>query len=724
MPSHGPCFVVNADPEIPIPRWGAVIAIVVRSYAASRLASVAQYLTHDARHLAVETHDGSSLADALAQFDEIAGGRGDGLAFTQLALSLASEERGTADAMFAAGRALLDAMGMQNRPTIAVLHGAPAPHLHVHLIVPLADRLTGELHPLPRLSLDAWEAAQVVAPRFGWEPPRRDDRERRRESRAARSLGVWHGERSLHAWLGEVAGPRILPRIDAAKSWAEVAAALAEFGLRYARTERGAVIEDHSSEPPRRVAASALAFRASANALEKRLGRTPSVPVPGDARANPLAYANDTEGRTLPVGTPADRRAFAAAHATWRAVWLPVREQHLAAQREAAAARKAALMDGIHKMRALRDEVAENRREWLEANRFVREYRRLADEELRDRGKAERAAIYALPFAQRPPSRLLEWLRARGGATGEVPTLSGPIAGTARDRGTVEAGITPYRSQAGLEGDTEWWTERRRVAIDRGAEIVVCDPAALGVALAVGSRRWPRIRVAGDQPFRDEARAAAEAAGLQLDFAERAEVDGVPMPDVPEHADVRTAAAIAQHLGLRELVLDGEPFRPDRAEQQPPPRPGTRSTVAFASSEVVVLSANEATLRTMERAGFVAALETWEAAVFVFDRQTTAEERTAITDALIRTYAVERREALPIVGAIRYHAPGMCEGFRRLLAGMRPPPRKVSFTERVQVIQRFLDGLAPQPDGPAIVAPRPAPAPVATHERKRGSRRR
>ena len=264
-------------------------------------------------------------------------------------------------------------------------------------------------------------------------------------------------------------------------------------------------------------------------------------------------------------------------------------------------------------------------------------------------------SLRALPFAQRPPSRLLEWLRARDGTESAVPTLSGPIGDTSRDRTAAEAEVVPYRCLRGLEGDTEWWSDRRRVAIDRGAEIVVCDPAALGVALGVASRRWSRIRVDGDQPFRDAARAAAEAANLYVDFVERVELSTLTLQDVPEHAGVRAAAAIAQHLGLRELLLDGERFRPERAERQPSPRPGTRSTLAFDSPEVVALAASEATLRTMERADFVGALEADGVAVFVFDRQTTAEERAALTDALIQTYCVERRETLHIDGPIRYH---------------------------------------------------------------------
>ena len=41
---------------------------------------------------------------------------------------------------------------------------------------------------------------------------------------------------------------------------------------------------------------------------------------------------------------------------------------------------------------------------------------------------------------------------------------------------------------------------------------------------------------------------------------------------------------------------------------------------------------------------------------------------------------------------------------------MRPQPQPMSFTERVQQIQRFLDEFIPRPDEPTIVAPRPAPA--------------
>jgi hypothetical protein len=93
------------------------------------------------------------------------------LVFTQLPLSLSTQERGTPATM-----------------------SRPVAHLHLHLAIPLVDAVTGEVDPLARMPRDAWEASRAVAPWYGWEPPNVDNRERRREPRGAHSLGVWHGE--------------------------------------------------------------------------------------------------------------------------------------------------------------------------------------------------------------------------------------------------------------------------------------------------------------------------------------------------------------------------------------------------------------------------------------------------------------------------------------------------------------------------------------------------
>jgi hypothetical protein len=93
---------VNADWKTPYPRGGPWFCLgfgpspnpvrktsrtQVRRFAAkmpdgSRLQDVAQYVTHESRHLAAETHDGSSLPEALRQMAELVDKPGGDLAFT------------------------------------------------------------------------------------------------------------------------------------------------------------------------------------------------------------------------------------------------------------------------------------------------------------------------------------------------------------------------------------------------------------------------------------------------------------------------------------------------------------------------------------------------------------------------------------------------------------------------------------------------------------------
>ena len=111
-----------------------MIAVVVRTYAQSRLGGLVQYLTHGARHLAAETHDGSPFGEkTLDVMSEPNAHTRGGLVLTQLAISLAKHERGTSDSMFDAGRDFITEMQLANRPWIAVLHGPPDDaHLHLH----------------------------------------------------------------------------------------------------------------------------------------------------------------------------------------------------------------------------------------------------------------------------------------------------------------------------------------------------------------------------------------------------------------------------------------------------------------------------------------------------------------------------------------------------------------------------------------------------------------
>jgi hypothetical protein len=699
-----------------------VISVVVRTYTQSRLGGLAQYLMHGARHLAAETHDGSPFGETLEVMSEPNAHKRDGLLLTQMAISLAEHERGTPDIMFDAGRDFIAELRLADRPWIAVLHGPPDDaHLHLHLVIRLDDRATGEVQPLARLPRAAFDAATAIAGRYGWDVPKRDNHERRREPRAARSVGVWHGERSLHSWVGEIAGPRILPQIDAARSWAEVGAALADYGLRYERTERGAVLADYSRNPSRKVPASALAFRASANALEQRFGQTPTFPIPEDAERNPRAFANDSVGRSTGVGTAAEHRAFVAEHATWTAVWLPVREEQLDAQRALESSRKASLKEEVLKMRGLRDELAENRAEWLVANSFIREYRSDAGAQLKAQARAERQALAELPFARRPPSRLLEWLRDRNGTASETRLLHAPAAAASN------APLAPdgFRLVNGLTGEAEWWNAHRRVAIDRGNEIVVCDTTCLPIAVASADARWRSVRVGGDQGFRDEALAAATTLGVAVDFDRRAEERPALqiMPDVSGHIGTRRAMAIARHLGVREISLDGKRMRAEVADRRPEPREATVTMLELSQADAVAMNAPAARVTQMENAGYVPAVTVGETAIFALDRSVTSAERGEITRAMLESYGGELQRRFSLEGAIRYGPQGMCDGFRRLLTSLRPHPRPASFAERVQSIQSFLDGFVPAEREPVVVAT-PTPQPKQTQTRKRGSRSR
>ena len=589
------------------------------------------------------------------------------------------------------------------------------------LVVRLDDRATGEVQPLGRLPRAAFDAATAIAGRYGWNAPRRDDHERRREPRAARSLGVWHGERSLHSWVGEIAGPLILPRIDAAQSWADVGAALADYGLRYERTAwRGAVLADCSRTPPRKVPASALAFRASKNALEQRFGPTPAFPIPDDAQRNPRAFSNDAEGRSTGIATAAEQRAFVAEHATWTAVWLPVRDERLAAQRAVESSRKASLIEQVIKMRAVRDELAASRAEWLVANSFIRNYKGDAGAQLKAQASAERAALAELPFARRPPSRLLEWLRDRNGTVTETRLLHAPAA-TPTNAPAAPDGL---RLATGLTGEAEWWTARRRVAIDRGNEIVVCDPTCLPPALKAAAARWPGVRVAGDQLFRDAALAAAATSGTAIDFDPRAE--GRPalpvMPHISGHVGTRRAMAIARHIGAREIALDGKRIIANVADRRPE-QPARATTLEISQADAVVVSSSNGRVTQMENAGFVPAVRVGETAIFALDRSVTSAERAAITRALLESCGGEVQRRFSLEGAIRYGPPGMCAGFERLLTSLRPRPQPVSFAERVRSIQNFFDAFVPEQSEPVVVAT-PVPQPKQAQTRKRGSRSR
>jgi hypothetical protein len=404
-------------------------------------------------------------------------------------------------------------------------------------------------------------------------------------------------------------------------------------------------------------------------------------------------------------------------------VWLPVRLEQLDAQRSREASRRAVLDEEVRKMRELRDTLAQTRAQSFVVNQFIRDYRSEAAAELRDRARAERRALAALPYARRPPSRLLEWLRSRKSSESEARTLRAP-AGTAPVPPNAPQG---FRLERGLRGEMEWWTDRRRVAIDRGREIVVCDPGCLPAAVDSANNRWRAIRIAGDQAFRDAALAAATAAGILVDFDARKDERAreIPvMPEVSAHVGTRRAVAIANHLGVREISLDGKHLRTEVVDRRSLPRDGAPSVLELSAADALVMTVAPAMLAQMEAAGFVPALTIDATAVFALERSVTSAERAEITRAVLAAYGGERQRRFGIEGVIRYGPPGMCDGFRRMIAAMRPQLRAVTFDERVRSIQRFLDGFAPREEEAVVVATPPPQQPAKTQTRKRGSRPR
>jgi len=700
-------------------------AIVIRSFPTSGLAGSVRYLTHDARHLAVETNDGADLTSKVEEFRAIDAAGPLALAITQLAVGLSPAEEATLDTLFAATRAILEhpAVGIDSRPYFCVAHNERL--LHGHVEFTRRDPQTGEVYPLGRLSRALWEAAQDVAPAFGLTPPRADDRARRREPRRARSMGVWHGERSRYAWLAERVAPAVTERLARAQSAAEIGATLEEYGLQYVRGARGGVLLDHSVDPPRGVPASALSFALSLPVLERRFGPLPAFPVPGDGRTNPRAYGNDDEGRRLSLGTDEDRRAFAAEHAAWRATWLPVREAREREQREREALRKHELAERVDVLRIARDATATTRPERRLANAVIQHYESGEKQALRDLAQAERRDLRDLPFAKRPTSRLLEWLRQRDDRPADPRRLSGPQGAPAAVPLTPGERLGALRVVAGVEQDTsEWWDERRRLVVDAGDVVRVCDERALPAALTTAARRWGSVEIGGDPDFRAAAEREARALGVRYRFLAPAESPpAIATPEVPAQRAIRVATAIARHLG-RGVTLDGRPFLPERAERHPRalrPDEARPATIGF-TEPTIVLEATAPTRARLEAAGIVPALVAGDRAVILLDRRATPAERDQLANEIAPIPGVTIVDRL-VAGDVAYREPTTSPYVARRLAEMRPKRATITYEERVSALEAFFAQLAPRPAitiGPTAAEPQPKP----TRGRKRGGRSR
>lgn len=706
-----------------------MLAVVVRTYAPSQTSTLRQYLTQDARHLAVETAAGADLETTLQALARPSVSKSGNLVLAQIALSLAKNERGSPNDMFAAGRDVMSEIGVAERPWFAVLHGPPHDaHTHVHLVVRLDDERTGERPPLARVTRAAAEAAALIAPRYGWTVPQARERAGRWVPRTAQAYRVWHGEFSVYEWVSEIVGPDLRQRVDAATTPAEIGAVFAEYGLRYVRTERGALIEEWSTAArraargfgPVRIPASALAWNASGVAIEERVGAVPLFPPPADAEQNARAYAND-ERRFTDLATAEERRLYDAERATWRAVWLPANRARLDAQRSVENGRKSEVVANMRAARALRDAMANTPDERQAATAFLQEYERVARQHLHQQAKGERAALRAEPFAQPPPDRLKAWLRERNAPVIEPRTLRAPRSEREMSRPAAPMGL---RLLAGLDGTAEWWTEQRRVAIDCGGEIVVCDPGMVDVAVQAAGQRWSELRVGGDQAFRDAVGTAARPKGVPVGFELRVVREVEAMPLVSAHAGMRRAGAIMDHVRARAALVDGRQLRREPGERSVYAGPAIE--LALAPVEALTIAVNRTTLARMESAGIVAAVVSADTATFVLDRSWTSNERAAILETLRATYGVVDVRAIPLSGQIRYGPTDLAPGLRRIVEARRPATQPPLFADRVRTLTAFFESMLPEQREATIAGPAPSKeeAPKRTRPRTRGGRSR
>jgi hypothetical protein len=202
----------------------------------------------------------------------------------------------------------------------------------------------------------------------------------------------------------------------------------------------------------------------------------------------------------------------------------------------------------------------------------------------------------------------------------------------------------------------------------------------------------------------------------------------IPLPNVNAVARIRAATAVASHLGLREIELDGVPLSLNRPDRHPAAQITTNdappATVRIPPTRAIVLKADGATQAAMLRAGYEPAIATNNEVVIALDPHSTAEEVDVVARRFIDTYRTQRSATLTLDGHLQYGPTGPPAALLRLLQTLRPQTRAATFAERVDAIDRFLRGLEPKPDAPAIVLPPPEREERITQTRKRGSRTR
>jgi hypothetical protein len=233
--------------------------------------------------------------------------------------------------------------------------------------------------------------------------------------------------------------------------------------------------------------------------------------------------------------------------------------------------------------------------------------------------------------------------------------------------------------------------------------------------------------VGGDPGFRDRAERLARAAGYSYGLRRPQIPTAEPFMVTEPQPVVRAATAIARHLGLPSLELDGVRFDPAQPQlhpraQQPHGTDAPAATIAIEPN-ALAFRADAGALASLARHDLHPALVAGDVAFFAVDAGATEHERARLRSILAETFGIPAARSATISNPIRYLDPAPSPGMIRLLRSIRPAPASVTYEQRVEAIDRFVRGLLPRPEDPPM---KPAPIVVVDEPRarKRGTRKR
>ena len=519
----------------------------------------------------IETHGVLSLETAALEFQAVANeSRRTTNPYLHVVVSWRDGEAPTNAEVFAAGRHVLEALGLGQHQYVIAIHRDTG-NVHAHLA---ANRVNPETYRAQHLSMSYAKidrSLRELELRHGWERDRglheireRDEREPevvprlRREREAARvgaraeTMRSWSGDRPFTEWVREAAPALRTVLGRPGVGWDDVHSALAELNLELREKGSGFAVVDRS-DPTLMAKASHIARFASRERLESALGAF--QPAGGDRAgigAHRATHPPGGERFTGPGREPnsyrgdpnrrADRREErAAAREQFYAEFLEARggrERYVAAWERQRAGERARYADitaqkrvdrerlgpmiGAQAARTIAAAVAAHKREEL---RGVIEVER---EDLRSSLRAERAVSW----------REFVTERALAGDEAAISALRGLRYQDGRDRRRAERdgfsaqggaseprphGFSGLAYQVQRSGAVAFYRandpQRNELFRDEGRFIAVrtSGDAAITAALRLAAEKWGRsITITGSRKFKERSLAIAVELGIEV----------------------------------------------------------------------------------------------------------------------------------------------------------------------------------------------------------------